>query len=59
MLLMSFPLSQTCFAYVVAESQAVPKQPKQPRVDKEEIIRKLEVYKYLPLMRNAFKNKEF
>jgi len=56
---MSFPLSQTCFAYVVAESQAVPKQPIQPRVDKQEIIRKLEVYKYLPLMRNAFENKEF
>lgn len=40
-------MSQTHFAYVVAENPAVPKQPKQPRVDKEEIIRKLEVYKYL------------
>lgn len=46
MLLMSFPLLQTHLGYIVSESPAVPKQVKQPRVDKEEIIRKLEVHKH-------------
>lgn len=49
---MSFPLLQTHLGYVVAESPAVPKKVKGPRVDKVEIMRKLEVHKhtYTPVL---------